>query len=74
MKAWPLSLRLGLGLLAVGTAPLLLFLVADEIGLISDPNPNPVGLGLLFFVTFWPAIGLIAFGLVRLMWISLARR
>ena len=74
MKVWPLSLRLGLGLLAVGTAPLLLFLVADEIGLISDPNPNPVGLGLLFFFTIWPAIGLIAFGLVRLMWISLARR
>jgi hypothetical protein len=74
MKAWPLSLRLGLGLLAVGTAPLLLFLVADEIGLISDPNLNPVGLGLLFFFTIWPAIGLTAFGLVRLVWISLARR
>jgi hypothetical protein len=65
MKAWPLSLRLGLGLLAVGTGPLLLFLVADEIGLISDPNPNPVGLGLLFFFTIWPAVGLTLFGLFR---------
>jgi hypothetical protein len=65
MKAWPLSLRLGLGLLVIGTGPLLLFLVADEIGLISDPNPNPIGLGLLYFFTFWPAVGLILFGLLR---------
>jgi hypothetical protein len=73
MKSWPLSLRLGLGLLAVGTGPLLLFLIADELGLISDPNPNPVGLGLLFFFTIWPAIGLTMFGLARLIWTSLAR-
>jgi hypothetical protein len=65
MGSLPLSLRLGLGLLAIGTGPLLLFFVADEIGLISDPNPNPIGLGLLFFVTFWPAVGLTVFGLFR---------
>ena len=71
MKSLPLSLRIGLGLLAVGTGPLLLFVMADELGLISDPNPNPVGLGLLFFFTIWPALGLTAFGLLRLLWRSL---
>jgi len=68
MKTWPLSLCLGLGLFAIGTGPLLLFIAADEIGLIRDPNPNPVGFGLLFFVTIWPALGLMAFGLIRLTW------
>ena len=71
MKSWPLSLRLGLGLLVVGTGPLLLFLIADELGLINDPNPNPIGLGLLFFFTIWPAIGLTVFGIARLMWARL---
>ena len=23
---------------------------------VIDPNPNPIGFGLLFFVTFWPAV------------------
>jgi hypothetical protein len=73
MKSWPLSLRLGLGLLVGGTGPLLLFLIADELGLISDPNPNPIGLGLLFFFTIWPAVGLTVFGLARRIWASLAR-
>jgi hypothetical protein len=68
MRALPLSLRLGLGLLAGGTGPLLLFAVADALGLISDPNPNPVGLGLLFIVTIIPALGLTLFGLMRLAW------
>jgi len=56
-----------------GSGPLLIFLAADEIGLISDPDPNPIGFGLLFFVTFWPAIGLIALGIVRMMWSRVAR-
>jgi len=30
------------------------------IGLWPDPNPNPIGPGLLFFFTFWPAV--ICFG------------
>jgi hypothetical protein len=31
------------------------------IGLWPDPNPNPIGPGLLFFFTFWPAV--ICFGI-----------
>jgi hypothetical protein len=62
------------GLLVVGTGPLLLFAAADYLGLISDPNPNPIGLGLLFFVTIWPALGFTAFGLARLAWRALRTR
>lgn len=66
MGTLPLTLKLGLGLLVAGTGPLVLFVLADMSGLISDPDPNPIGLGLLFFFTIWPAMGLIAFGLARL--------
>lgn len=54
----------GLALLVLGTGPLLLIIVAAGLGLTSDPNPNPIGPGLLAFFTFWPAVTLIAWGLV----------
>lgn len=54
----------GLLLVVLGTGPLLLIVVVAELGLISDPNPNPMGPGLLAFFTFWPAVILIAWGLV----------
>lgn len=57
--------RVGLGLLIVGAAPLLFIIVAAAVGLWPDPNPNPIGPGLLFFVTFWPAILCIAIGVTR---------
>jgi hypothetical protein len=71
MKSLPLTLLLGMGLLAVGTGPLLLFVAADEMGLVSDPNPNPVGLGLLFVTTIIPALALTLFGLMRWVWVAL---
>jgi hypothetical protein len=48
---------LGLVLLIVGTGPLLAIIVLS-----SDPNPNPIGPGLLAFVTFWPSVILIGVG------------
>ena len=57
--------KVGLGLLIVGSAPLLFIIVAAAVGLWPDPNPNPIGPGLLFFVTFWPAIICIVIGVVR---------
>lgn len=66
MRPWPISLLLGLGLMTIGAAPLLVFVIADQVGLVHDPAPNPVGLGLLFAFTFWPALALVAFGLWRL--------
>jgi len=55
---------IGLALLVLGTGPLLAIVLAAELGLLSDPNPNPIGPGLLAFFTFWPAVILIVWGLV----------
>ena len=54
---------IGLALLVVGTGPLLAIILAAELGLLSDPNPNPIGPGLLAFFTFWPAVIMIVWGL-----------
>jgi hypothetical protein len=56
---------IGLVLLVVGSGPLLLSIVAAAVGLWPDPNPNPVGPGLLFFFTFWPAVICLIAGVVR---------
>lgn len=58
MKAYLLNLwiRIGLTLVVFGWGPLLTIVLLAAIGLWPDPNPNPIGPGLLFFVTAWPAI------------------
>jgi hypothetical protein len=58
-------LRWGLILLAIGTGPLVVSILAAELGLTRDPNPNPIGFGILAFFTFWPAVFLIVFGAAR---------
>jgi hypothetical protein len=55
----------GLGLLVMGTGPLVAILLAAKIGLWPDPNPNPIGPALLCFFTFWPAVLSIVVGVVR---------
>jgi hypothetical protein len=57
--------RVGLVLLVVGATPLLFIITAATLGLWPDPNPNPVGPGILFGVTFWPAIICIVVGVIR---------
>jgi hypothetical protein len=57
--------RIGLGLLIVGTGPLVFIVAAAAFGLWPDPNPNPIGPGLLSFLTFWPAIICIVIGVIR---------
>jgi len=57
--------RVGLVLLVIGAAPLLTIIFAAAVGLWPDPNPNPVGAGLLFALTFWPAIICIVVGVIR---------
>lgn len=54
--------RIGLVLAVVGWGPLLAVILLAAIGLWPDPNPNPIGLGLLFFVTFWPAVACLGIG------------
>ena len=56
--------RAGLALLVVGAGPLVFIIVAAAVGLWPDPNPNPIGPGLLFFFTFWPAVACIVAGVV----------
>ena len=58
-------LRIGLALVVLGWGPLLSIIFLAELGLWPDPNPNPIGPGLLFFVTFWPAVICLAVGVFR---------
>ena len=57
--------KVGIALLVVGSGPLLFIIVAAAAGLWPDPNPNPIGPGLLCFVTFWPAVICIVVGVNR---------
>jgi hypothetical protein len=57
--------KVGIGLLAIGAGPLLFIILAAAVGLWPDPNPNPIGPGLLFFFEFWPAAICIVVGVLR---------
>lgn len=57
--------RAGFALLVIGASPLLFIIVAADLGFWPDPNPNPIGPGLLFFFTVWPALICILIGVVR---------
>ena len=54
----------GLILLCAGTGPLLLIILAAKLGLTADKNPNPIGPGILAFLTLLPSIGLMIWGLI----------
>ena len=56
----------GVILLLVGTGPLASVMIAGKLGVIADPNPNPVAFGVLAFLTFWPSIFLIVAGVLRI--------
>ncbi|HEY7673030.1 MAG TPA: hypothetical protein VIC71_12500 [Gammaproteobacteria bacterium] len=40
--------KTGLAIAVVGSLPLFLVVIADQLGLLADPDPNPIGFGLLF--------------------------
>jgi hypothetical protein len=65
-RSWRVSplLWAGMAVLLVGVGPLLAIIIASQLGLLSDPNPNPIGPGLLAFLTFWPGVGLTLVGAV----------
>ena len=54
--------RIGVSLFVIGSGPLLGIILAANLGLTHDPNPNPVGFGILAGLTFWPAIIMIVIG------------
>jgi len=57
--------RVGLVMFLVGSGPLLFIIIAADVGLWPDPNPNPVGFGILAGLTFWPSLICIVIGVVR---------
>ena len=57
--------RIGLGILVVGATPLLGIIFLANIGVWPDPNPNPIGPGLLFFFSFWPGVITLSLGIWR---------
>jgi hypothetical protein len=63
LRSW--WVRVGLGLFVIGAGPLLTIVVLAKIGLWPDPNPNPIGPGLLFALTFYPAVFCLFVGTVR---------
>ena len=56
---------IGLILLIVGTGPLLTVILLAWLGVTKDPNPNPVGFGMLAFLTFWPSVILVIVGVAQ---------
>lgn len=57
--------KIGAALVLFGWGPLCAVVLLAAVGLWPDPNPNPVGLGLLFFVTFWPAVICLGIGVFQ---------
>jgi len=57
-------IRVGAAILVLGSGPLLAIIVAAKLGLTRDPNPNPVGFGILAGLTFWPGIILLLVGVL----------
>jgi hypothetical protein len=55
-----LPLKIGIILFALGSSPLLAVIGFDALGLIEAGNP--IGPGILAFLTFWPSIILIIIG------------
>jgi len=60
-----LWVKVGLGFLIVGSAPLIFIILAAALHLWPDPHPNPIGPGLLLFLSFWPAVICIIIGVIR---------
>ena len=56
---------IGLILFILGSGPLLTVILLAGLGMTKDPNPNPVGFGMLAFLTFWPSVILVIVGVVQ---------
>ena len=57
--------KIGFWMFVAGSGPLLAIIALADIGLLSDPNP--IGPGLLAFITFWPSITCMVIGAVQVM-------
>lgn len=57
--------KIGFWMAVIGWGPLCAVVLLAAVGLWPDPHPNPMGLGLLFFVTFWPAVICLGIGVFQ---------
>jgi hypothetical protein len=57
--------KIALVLVVFGWGPLWAIVLLAAIGLWPDPNPNPIGPGLLFFFTSWPAVICLGIGIFQ---------
>jgi hypothetical protein len=48
--------KVGILLVTLGWGPLFTIILLSKLGMWADPNPNPIGCGLLFAITVIPAI------------------
>lgn len=46
----------GVVLFTIGSGPLLLVILCAAMGLTKDPNPNPVGFGIMAMLSFYPSL------------------
>jgi hypothetical protein len=60
-------IKAGILLVVIGWGPLFTIAGLYALGLLSDPNPNPIGPGLLFFFTFWPAVLFLMIGAFQVL-------
>lgn len=54
---------IGFIILVIGSGPLIVTMLAANLGFTSDPNPNPVWFGMMAMFTFWPGLALMVIGL-----------
>ena len=54
-----------MALFVLGSGPLLITILLATLGLTRDPDPNPIGFGILALFTFWPSVILIVIGIAR---------
>ena len=66
LRSW--WVRAGLAILLLGATPLIAIILAADVGLWPDPNPNPVGPGMLFFFSGVVATGCLAVGAAWVWW------
>ena len=52
-------------ILIIGSGPLFFVMLFAKIGILDDPNPNPIIFGLMAMITFWPSLILILIGIIK---------
>ena len=65
--------KIGLIIFIIGSGPLLSVMLFAKIGILDDPNPNPVIFGIMAMITFWPSLILIFIGIIKQLILKLKR-